>query len=51
MDIHNNEEFADGQEQENSADETDVVEADEGTILNDSSTSDHKDELAYKLSH
>lgn len=51
VDIHNNQEFADGQEQENSADETDVVEADEGTILNDSSTSDHKDELAYKLSH
>ena len=51
VDIHNNQEFADRQEQENSADETEVVEADEGTIQNDSSTSDQKDELAYKLSH
>ena len=50
-DIHNNQEFADRQEQENSADETEVLEADEGTIQNDSSTSDQKDELAYKLSH
>jgi hypothetical protein len=32
VDIHNNHEFADRQEQENSADETEVVEADEGTI-------------------
>jgi hypothetical protein len=32
VDIHNNQEFADRQEQENSADETEVVEADEGTI-------------------
>lgn len=31
-DIQNNQEFADRQEQENSADETEVVEADEGTI-------------------
>ena len=51
VDILNNQEFADRQEQENSADETEVVEADEGTIQNDSSTSDQKDELAYKLSH
>ena len=53
VDIHNNQEFADldRQEQENSADETEVVEADEGTIQNDSSTSAQKDELAYKLSH
>lgn len=32
VDIHNNQEFADRQEQENSADETEVVEADEGTV-------------------
>ena len=44
VDIHNIHEFADRQEQENSADETEVVEADEGTIVNDSSNSDHKDE-------